>query len=57
MTFLLILSQGKVATANRWSGQIYELLMSNILHTKNHFNRLILTELFKKEKGGQLFGT
>ena len=42
-----------VATADRWGGQIYKLLMQNfrrILHTKYYHNRLIFGRVTRKSK-------
>jgi len=49
--WLFRISQGKVATSDRWGGQICKISMSNFLriqHTKNHKNRLIFDRVIQK---------
>ena len=60
MTFWI--SQGKVATSDRWGGQICTIFMPNFLGSEFFLPEIIkigyfLTELFLKIIGGRFFGT
>ena len=57
MTFWI--SQGKVATSDRWAGQICKIFMSNFLrisHIKIYLNRFIFDKSYSKIKRRTFLG-